>query len=188
MRLQDSLKKSRLQVRNGNPVLLFLGVFVSFMFLLLQNSLVFLSGFCFSGFLRVREVRIILGVFEVFLGIFEKTKEKKEGNQLKEDVSAGRPCGHPAKKICKCWRNMHFGTDMVRGRSRKKLRSEKLRLILHSLVKSRLASTQTLYSSTICLSRFANPSALYRSQNPANQEERASWSQSPLCQHRPLRT
>ena len=32
----------------------------------------------FPGFLRVREVRTILGVFEVFLGIFEKTKEKKD--------------------------------------------------------------------------------------------------------------
>ena len=32
----------------------------------------------FPGFLRVRKVREILGVFEVFLGIFEKTKEKKD--------------------------------------------------------------------------------------------------------------
>ena len=32
----------------------------------------------FPGFLRVRKVRKTLGVFEVFLGIFEKTKEKKD--------------------------------------------------------------------------------------------------------------
>ena len=32
----------------------------------------------FTGFLRVREVILILGVFEVFLGIYEKTKEKKD--------------------------------------------------------------------------------------------------------------
>ena len=32
----------------------------------------------FPGFLRVRKVRKILGVFEVFLGIFEKTKAKKD--------------------------------------------------------------------------------------------------------------
>ena len=32
----------------------------------------------FTGFLRVRKVRKILGVFEVFLGIFEKAKEKKD--------------------------------------------------------------------------------------------------------------
>ena len=34
---------------------------------------------CFIGFLRVRTARRkILGVFEVFLGVFEKTKEKKD--------------------------------------------------------------------------------------------------------------
>ena len=32
----------------------------------------------FPGFLRVREVRKFLGVSEVFLGVFEKTKEKKD--------------------------------------------------------------------------------------------------------------
>ena len=32
----------------------------------------------FPGFLRVRKARKILGVFEVFLGIFKKTKEKKD--------------------------------------------------------------------------------------------------------------
>ena len=53
--------------------------FVSLVFLLLRKSLVFLGVFClFPGFLRVREVTKILGVFEVFLGIFEKTKEKKD--------------------------------------------------------------------------------------------------------------
>ena len=57
-------------------------------------SLMFLFPWCFScwdcpwsfcafsayfpGFSRVRKVRKILGVFEVFLGIFEKTKEKKD--------------------------------------------------------------------------------------------------------------
>ena len=57
-----------------NPVLLFLGVFVSLVF-----SLVFwVFSAHFSGFLRVRKVRKFLGVFEVFLGIFEKTKEKKD--------------------------------------------------------------------------------------------------------------
>ena len=32
----------------------------------------------FQGFLGVRKAREILGVFEVFLGIFIKTKEKKD--------------------------------------------------------------------------------------------------------------
>ena len=57
-------------------------------------SLMFLFPWCFScwefawsfwvysayfpRFLGVRQVRKILGVFEVFLGIFEKTKEKKD--------------------------------------------------------------------------------------------------------------
>ena len=58
------------------PVPFFLGLFVSLVFFLLRNSLVFLSVLClFSGFLRVCMARKILGVFEVFLGIFEKTKE-----------------------------------------------------------------------------------------------------------------
>ena len=35
-----------------------------------------------TGFLRVRKVRKILGVFEVFLGVFEKTKEKKDREAL----------------------------------------------------------------------------------------------------------
>ena len=33
---------------------------------------------CFTGFLRLRTVRKILDIFEVFLGVFEKTKEKKD--------------------------------------------------------------------------------------------------------------
>ena len=36
----------------------------------------------FTGFLRVREVMKILGVFEVFLGIYEKTKEKKDRERV----------------------------------------------------------------------------------------------------------
>ena len=32
----------------------------------------------FSSVSRVRKVRTILGVLEVFLGLFEKTKEKKD--------------------------------------------------------------------------------------------------------------
>ena len=33
---------------------------------------------CFTGFLRIRTVRKILGIFEFFLGVFEKNKEKKD--------------------------------------------------------------------------------------------------------------
>ena len=33
---------------------------------------------CFTGFLRVHTVRKILGIFEIFLGVFEKTKERKD--------------------------------------------------------------------------------------------------------------
>ena len=36
----------------------------------------------FPGFLRVRKARKILGVFEVCLGIFKKTKEKKDGESF----------------------------------------------------------------------------------------------------------
>ena len=64
-------------------VLLFLGVFffpwcVS---LLLRNSLLSFGVFSayFPGFLRVCKVRkSLVGVFEVFLGIFEKIKERKD--------------------------------------------------------------------------------------------------------------
>ena len=37
----------------------------------------------FSGVLRGREVREILGAFEVFLGICKKTKEKKDREQTR---------------------------------------------------------------------------------------------------------
>ena len=58
-------------------VLLFLGVFVSLVFFLLGISLVFLSVFCL--FFRIfKGSRTILGAFEVFLGIFEVSKEKKD--------------------------------------------------------------------------------------------------------------
>ena len=58
----------------------------------------------FPRFLGVRQVRKILGVFEVFLGIFEKTKEKKDRGGLsppfKNGVSGRSFCradseGHP---------------------------------------------------------------------------------------------
>ena len=64
------------------PDLLFLDVFVSLVLFLLRISLVFLSVFSvFSKVARergVRKVRQILDILEVFLGIFEKTKEKKD--------------------------------------------------------------------------------------------------------------
>ena len=57
---------------------------------MLGVSLVFLSVFClFSRVLRIRKVRKILGVFQVFLGIFEKTKEKKDKEILKNNQTAG---------------------------------------------------------------------------------------------------
>ena len=55
----------------------FLGLFLAAKFLgLLECSLLL-----FQGFLRVRQAREILGVFEVFLGILQKTKEKKDRGQ-----------------------------------------------------------------------------------------------------------
>ena len=49
------------------------------MFLLLAVSLVFLSVFClFSWVFKASRGETILGVFEVFLGIFEKIKEKTD--------------------------------------------------------------------------------------------------------------
>ena len=56
-------------------VFLFPWCFLAAKFLGLLGCFVFSAYF--PGFLRVRKVREILGVFEVFLGIFEKTKEKK---------------------------------------------------------------------------------------------------------------
>ena len=41
-------------------------------------SFVVFSGY-FPGILRVRKVSKILGVCEVFLGLFDKIKEKKDG-------------------------------------------------------------------------------------------------------------
>ena len=53
----------------------------------------------FPGFLRVRKVRKILDVFEVFLGIFKKTKEKKDRVVLSQmRLSEGMPlkaCANP---------------------------------------------------------------------------------------------
>ena len=40
----------------------------------------------FPGFLRVRQAREILGLFEVFLGVFEKTKERKDSVRLFEPL------------------------------------------------------------------------------------------------------
>ena len=58
----------------------FFAVFVSLVFFLAWSFGVFSAYF--PGFLRVRnlnrKVREILGVFEVFLCIFKKTKEKKD--------------------------------------------------------------------------------------------------------------
>ena len=84
-------------------------------------SLVFLFPWCFScceipwsfgvfsayfpGFLRVRKVRKILGVFEVFLGIFEKTKEKKDRVLPQADFSTGKwiaQCGSTGTWIAQC--------------------------------------------------------------------------------------
>ena len=45
----------------------------------------------FTGFLGVRKVRKILGVFEVFLGVFEKTKEKKDREGGKEAAAPKSP-------------------------------------------------------------------------------------------------
>ena len=66
-----------------NPVLLFLDVFVSLVFVLLGISLLFWAVFClFFKVLGVRKVREILDVFEGFLGILKK---KKPGAQKKKN-------------------------------------------------------------------------------------------------------
>ena len=64
----------------GNfPVLLSLGVFVSLVFFLLKISLVFwVFSAYFPRFLGGSQGEKILDGFEDFLGIFEKTKEKKD--------------------------------------------------------------------------------------------------------------
>ena len=46
----------------------------------------------FPGFLRVRKVRTILGIFEVFLGIFERTKEKKDRVKIQAEIMASHQC------------------------------------------------------------------------------------------------
>ena len=55
---------------------------------------------------------------------------RNEKSAQRPKFSAGRPCGHPAKNFGQALQileNKHFGTDMPRGRPRKKLRSERLR-------------------------------------------------------------
>ena len=67
-----------LRLRLEDVVLPFLGVFVFLVFVLLRNSLVFLSVFCLLyRVLKRSHGGKILFVSEVFLGIFEKTNEKK---------------------------------------------------------------------------------------------------------------
>ena len=73
--------RSRITIAQATLSLLFLGVFVSLFFLAVK-FLGLLGRVCLvPGFLRVRKVREILGVFEVFLGIFAMTREKKDGVQ-----------------------------------------------------------------------------------------------------------
>ena len=77
-RKTGAARKLSKNVEDIYAVRLFLGVCVFFGVLLLAISLVFLRVFCFFPMvLRFREEKI-LGVFEVFLGIFKKTKEKKD--------------------------------------------------------------------------------------------------------------
>ena len=60
-----------------DPVLLFLGVFVSLVFFFLGMSLLFLSDFClFYRVLTGSHRGKILDVFEVFLGVFEKPRTR----------------------------------------------------------------------------------------------------------------
>ena len=59
----------------------------------------------FSGFLRVRKgVKAIkiLGVFEVFLGIFEKTKEKKDRAGMHRNLFEGVVRVRLTCKVCGC--------------------------------------------------------------------------------------
>ena len=48
----------------------------------------------FTGFVRVRKARTFLDVYEVFLGVFEKNKEKKA--RVSMDIS----CARQARKPC----------------------------------------------------------------------------------------
>ena len=62
------------------PVLLFLGVSVSLVFLLPRNSLVFLSGFClFSGYFKGSQGETFVGVFEVSLVFSKRPRKKRTG-------------------------------------------------------------------------------------------------------------
>ena len=81
--------------KRRNPILLFFCVFVSLVFFLLPNSLVFRVCFClFSRVLRVRMVRRILGVFKVFLGIFERPRKRRgQGSRQKIRVSVPASLG-----------------------------------------------------------------------------------------------
>ena len=63
------------------PVLLFLGVFISLVFFLLRNSLVFLSiSVYFPRFFEVCKVRKTLGVFEVFLVLSIRPRKRRTGS------------------------------------------------------------------------------------------------------------
>ena len=92
------------------PLLCLLAYVLSFF------SLVFLFPWCFCfleipwsfevfsayfpGFLRVRKVREILRVLEVFLGILEKTKEKKDGvGTLLSSPSFYKHLGHAQRGV-----------------------------------------------------------------------------------------
>ena len=68
----------------------------------------------FTGFLRVRKVRKILGVFEVFLGIFEKTKEKKDRACLCPSTDRVRFRLFPST----VWAGREYGLDWFRVRFR----------------------------------------------------------------------
>ena len=62
--------------------LLILGLF------LLGISLVFFSVFCFSTrILRVRKVRKILDVFNIFLGFSKRPWKEEQGNPLRESLA-----------------------------------------------------------------------------------------------------
>ena len=89
---------SRLHSEDLTPVLFFLSVFVSLVFLLLQNSLVFLSVFClffraFKGF-ALREGSL---VFLRFSLVFSKRpKEKKDRDNISNDLEGWKGLGSEA--------------------------------------------------------------------------------------------
>ena len=82
-------------LKDQDLVLRFLGVFVYLVFLFLEISLVFLSvlGLFYSVFEGSQSEKIF-GIFEVFLGVLEKTKEKKDrgGRDQRQSRSLGRGC------------------------------------------------------------------------------------------------